>query len=108
MRRQDQFRVAARAAQGRSGKAAFGASATGKNKFAAADGHAMKLRRIIEAEQAALHGAAGGEFREYRGEMTASALDAAGRVQFRKYANEHWVSLPSVRMERKREAQIRE
>ena len=68
----------------------------------------MKFRRIIEAEQAALHGAAGGEFGEYRGKMAAGTLDASGRVQFRKYANEHWVSLPSAGRERKHEARIRE
>jgi hypothetical protein len=39
--------------------------------------------------------------------MAAGTLDAAGRVQFRKYANEHWVSLPSASRERKREARIR-
>jgi hypothetical protein len=34
--------------------------------------------------------------------MAAGALNAAGRVEFRKYANEHWLSLPSAAMERKR------
>jgi len=45
---------------------------------------------------------------EYRGKMAAGTLDASGRVQFRKYANEHWVSLPSAGRERKHEARIRE
>ena len=108
VRGEDELGVTARAAHGRGGETALGAIATGKNKFAAAYGHAMELRRIIEAEEAALHGAAGGEFGEHGGEMAAGALDAAGSVQFRKYADEHWVSLPSARMERKREARIRE
>jgi hypothetical protein len=67
----------------------------------------MELRRIIQTEQAALHRAAGGEFGEHRGKMTAGALDAAGRVQFRKYADEHWLSLPSAATERKRSRSLK-
>ena len=104
VRGEDELGVAAGAAHGGGGEAAFGAFASGENKFAAAYGHAMKLRGIIEAEEAAFHGAAGGELGEDGGEMAAGALNAAGGVQFRKYADEHWVSLPSAEMERKRES----
>jgi hypothetical protein len=103
MRSKYELCVAASTAQSRGGKPSFGAFATGKNKFAATDGHAMKLRRIIEAEETAFHRAAGCEFREHGGEMAAGTLNAARCVQFRKYADEHWLSLPSAGMERKRE-----
>ncbi len=89
MRGEDQLGVTAGAAHGGGDETAFGALAAGENKFAAAYGHAMEFRRIIEAEQAAFHGAAGGEFGEHGGEMAAGTLDAAGSVEFRKYADEH-------------------
>ena len=89
VRGEDEFGVAASAAHGGGGEAAFGAFAAGENKFAAAYGHAVELVGIIEAEEAALHGAAGGEFGEHGGEVAAGALDAAGSVEFRKYADEH-------------------
>jgi hypothetical protein len=97
----DEFGVAARGAHGGGGEAAFYAFAAGENKFAAGDGHAMKLGRIVETKEATLHGAAFGELGEDGGEMAAGALDAAGSVEFRKYADEHWVSLPSAERERK-------
>ncbi len=97
----DQFGVAAGAAQSGSGEAAFGTLTSSEDKFAFADGHAMKLRRIVEAEEPALHRAAVRIFGEHRGDVPAGALYAAGSVEFRKYADEHWVSLPSAAMERK-------
>jgi hypothetical protein len=95
--------VAASGAKSGGGKAAFGAFATGENKFPAADGHAVKFRRIIQAEEAAFHGTAGGKLGKDGCDVAAGALNAAWCVQFRKYADEHWVSLPSAAMERKRE-----
>jgi hypothetical protein len=62
----------------------------------------MEFRRVIQAEKAAFHGAAGGKFREHSGDVAACALNPARRVEFRKYADEHWVSLPSTAQERKR------
>jgi hypothetical protein len=99
-----QFCVAASSAKSGGRKAALGALATSENKFAAAYGHAVKFRRVIEAEETAFHGAAGGKLREDGGDVAAGALNAAWGVQFRKYADEHWVSLPSAAMERKRES----
>ncbi len=95
--------MAASGAKSGGGKSALGALAPGENKFAAAHGHAVKFRGIIEAEETAFHAAAGGKFGEDGCEVAAGALNAAWRVQFRKYADEHWVSLPSAGMERKRE-----
>ena len=96
--------MAASGAKSGGGKAALRALAAGENKFAAAHGHAVKFRRVIEAEETAFHGTAGGKLREDGGDVTAGALNAAGGVQFRKYADEHWLSLPSAAMERKRES----
>jgi hypothetical protein len=95
--------VAARGAKSGGGEAALGALASGENKFAAAYRHAVKFRRVIEAEETTFHGTAGGKFGEDGCDVAASALNTAWRVQFRKYADEHWVSLPSAGMERKRE-----
>jgi hypothetical protein len=64
----------------------------------------MKLGRIIQAEEAAFHRAAGCKFREDCGNVAAGALNAAGGVQLRKYADKHPVSLPRAAMERKRDA----
>ena len=95
--------MAARGAKSGGSEAALGALASGENKFAAAYRHAVKFRGVVEAEETAFHGTAGGEFGEDGCDVAASALNAARRVQFRKYADEHWVSLPSAAMERKRE-----
>ena len=100
---EDQFCVAASSSKSGGGEAALGAVAAGENKFAAAHGHAVKFRRVIEAEETAFHGTAGGKLREDGCDVAAGALNAAWRIQFRKYADEHWVSLPSAAMERKRE-----
>jgi hypothetical protein len=99
-----QFGVAASGAKSGGGKAALGALATGENKLAATYGHAVKFRGVIEAEEAAFHGAARGKLGEDGCNVATGALNAAGRVQFRKYADEHWLSLPSAAMERKRES----
>jgi hypothetical protein len=95
--------VAASGAKGGGGEAALGALTSGENKFAAAYRHAVKFRGVIEAEETAFHGTAGGEFSEDGCNVTASPLNTSWPVQFRKYADEHWVSLPSAGMERKRE-----
>jgi len=100
-----QFCVAASGAKSGGGKAPLGALAPGENKFAAAHGHAVKFRRVIEAEEAAFHGTAGGKLRKDGCDVATGALNTAWRVQFRKYADEHWLSLPSTAMERKREYQ---
>ena len=98
-----QLCVPAGGAKSSGGEAALGALAAGENKFSAAHGHAVKFRGVIEAEETAFHGTAGGKLREDRCDVTAGALNAAWRIQFRKYADEHWVSLPSTAMERKHE-----
>jgi hypothetical protein len=64
---EDELGVPAGTTQSGGGKASLGALATGKNKFAVADGQAMKFGRIIQTEEAAFHGAAGGELREHGG-----------------------------------------
>jgi hypothetical protein len=84
-----QLCVAASGAKSGGGKAALGALATGENKFTAAHGHAVKFRRVIEAEEAAFHGTAGGKLGKDGCDMAAGALNAAWRIQFRKYADEH-------------------
>jgi hypothetical protein len=99
-----QLGVTASGAKSGGGKPTLSALAAGENKLAAAYGHAMKFRRVIEAEETAFHGTAGGKLREDGGDVTAGALNAAWGVQFRKYADEHWLSLPSAEMERKRES----
>ena len=98
-----QLCVAASGAKSGGGEAAFSTFATGENKFTAAYGHAVKFRRVIEAEETAFHGTAGGKLRKYCCDVAAGTLNAAWGVQFRKYTDEHWVSLPSAAMERKRE-----
>jgi hypothetical protein len=97
-----QFGVPAGSAKSGGGKAALSALTTGENKFAAAYGHAVKFGRVIEAEKTAFHGTAGGKLRKDSCNVTTGALNTAWRVQFRKYADEHWLSLPSAAMERKR------
>ena len=101
---ENQLRVAASRAKSAGGKTALGALTAGENKFATAYGHTVKFRRVIEAEESAFHGTAGGKLRKHGCDVAAGALNAAGRGQFRKYADEHWVSLPSAAMERKRES----
>jgi hypothetical protein len=99
-----QFCVAASSAKSGGSETALGALATGENKFATAYGHAVKFRRVIEAEETAFHGTAGGKLRKDGCDMTTGALNTAWGVQFRKYSDEHWLSLPSAAMERKRES----
>jgi hypothetical protein len=101
-----QLCVTASGAKSGGSKTALGALATSENKFAAAYGHAVKFRRVIEAEEAAFHGSAGGKLREYGCDMATGALNTTRGVQFRKYADEHWLSLPSAAMERKRVLEI--
>jgi hypothetical protein len=79
--------VAASSAKSGGGKAALSAFATGENKFAAAHGHAVKVRRVIEAEETAFHGTAGGKLGKDGCEVAASTLNTTWRVQFRKYAD---------------------
>jgi hypothetical protein len=98
-----QFCVAASGAEGGGGKAALGTLTTGENKFAATHRYAVKFRGVIEAEETTFHGTAGGKLREDGCDVPAGALHATWRIQFRKYADEHWLSLPSAAMERKRE-----
>ena len=101
-----QLCVAASGAKSGGSKTALGALATSEYKFAAAYGHAVKFRRVIKAEEAAFHGTAGGKLRKYGCDVAAGALNTARGVQFRKYADEHWLSLPSTAMERKRVLEI--
>ena len=56
----------------------------------------MQFRRIVQAEEAALHAAAGGKFREHGSEVTAGTLHPTGCVQFWEEANDHGQSLPSA------------
>jgi hypothetical protein len=78
-----------------------------KDELAPRQGHAVQFPRIIQAEQSALPPAAGGEFRQHRGQVSPHTLDAAGGVQFRKEANDHALSLPSTAQERKTPMQER-
>jgi hypothetical protein len=61
----------------------------------------MEFSRIIQAEQAAIHAAAGREFRQHRRQVPPCALHAAGRIQLWEEANKHALSLPSAAPERK-------
>jgi hypothetical protein len=61
----------------------------------------MKLRRIVQAKQPALHAAAGGEIRHHRGKMTAYSLDSSGGLEFREEADDHAQSLPTAAPEGK-------
>ena len=63
---------------------------------AATQDHAVQLRRIVQAEQPALHAAAGGEFTHHRRQVAAHALHSAGCIQFREEADEHALSLPTA------------
>jgi hypothetical protein len=99
-----EFGLATGSAESGSSEAGFAAIRTGENKFAIAYGHAMELRRVVEAEQAALHTAAGGELGQHSGEVTSGALHTAGSVEFGEDSDEHPVSLPSAGTERKRDA----
>jgi hypothetical protein len=80
----------------------FAAGAAGEHKFARADGHAVQFRGIVEAEQAAIDAASGGEFAHHGGDVAAGALDTAGRIQLRKESKEHGLSLPSAAPEHKK------
>ena len=95
------FRSPSSCAHRRRSEAAFGALAPGENKFASRDRHAMQLRGVIQAEQAAFHAAARGEFRHHRRQMAARSLDSPGRFQFREETDNHAQSLPTAAAEGK-------
>jgi hypothetical protein len=61
----------------------------------------VQLRRVIQAEQPALHSMAGGKFIHHCGNVPPGALHSAGGVQLREESKEHATSLPSTAQENK-------
>jgi hypothetical protein len=96
VRGQDQFCLAARCPQCRHRESPLRASAPREHEFARSQRHAVQLRRILQAEKAAIHAAAGSKFREHGSKVTAGTLHPTGRVQFWEEANDHGQSLPSA------------
>ena len=96
VRGKNEFCFAPGCLQGRHRESTLGAVAPREHKFLPSQGHAVQLRRIIQAEKAAIHAAAGGEFREHGRQVAAGPLHPAGCVQLGKEANEHAQSLPST------------
>ncbi len=95
VRGEDQFCFAPRCPQCRHCESPLGVLATREHKFPLSHPHPVQLRRVIQADQAAIHAVAGGEFREHRRQVAAHPLHPAGCVQFWKEANEHAQSLPT-------------
>ena len=63
----------------------------------------MQLRRVVQADQPAVHRSAGGKLGHHRRDMAAGALQAAGRIEFREESDNHAPSLTSAARERKAE-----
>src|SRR5258705_10827208 len=61
----------------------------------------MQFRRVVEAQQTALHSVAGGEFAHHRSHVASRPLHSARRIQLRKESKEHASSLPSAAPEHK-------
>ncbi len=79
----------------------FTPRAAGKYEFAVPHRHAMQFRRVVEAQQTALHAVTRREFAHYRGHVASRALHSARRIQLRKESKEHASSLPSTAPEHK-------
>src|SRR5262249_21664928 len=101
MRRDHQFGASPSGTERRCREACLGSRTPGEYKFAGADGHAVKLGRIVQAEEPALHFSVVCEFSKDCGEMPSGALYAAGCVQLREEANQHARSLPSAALDGK-------
>ena len=61
----------------------------------------MQFRRVVQAQQPALHPVARGKFIHHCGNVSARALHSAGRVKLREESKEHASSLPSAAPEHK-------
>ncbi len=96
-----QLGLASRSPQGGGDQARFASLAAGEDKLAASRREAVELGRVIQGEDAALHVAAGREFREDGRQMAADALDSAGGFEFGEETDDHAPSLPSAAPERK-------
>src|SRR5258705_2810375 len=79
----------------------FTPRAAGKYEFAVPHRHAMQFRRVVEAQQTALHSVAAGEFAHHRSHVSSRPLHSARRIQLRKESKEHASSLPSTAPEHK-------
>lgn len=96
VRGQHQFRFAPRCFDCCYRESSLGALASRENKFAPSHRHPVQLRRIIQAEQAAIHVAARGKLRQHRCQVAARSLHPAGCLQFGEEADNHGQSLPSA------------
>src|SRR5258707_779470 len=79
----------------------FTSRAAGKYEFAVPHRHSMQFRRVVEAQQPALHSVARGEFAHHRSHVASRPLHSARRIQLRKESKEHASSLPSAAPEHK-------
>src|SRR5712672_2051874 len=79
----------------------FTPRAAGKYEFTVPHRHSMQFRRVVEAQQPALHSVAGGEFAHHRSHVASRPLHSARRIQLRKESKEHASSLPSTAPEHK-------
>jgi hypothetical protein len=93
MRYEHQFRPPTRRFHRCHGKSRFPARCTGEDEFAVIYAHAVKLLRVVQAEQSVFHFFRSCEFGQHRRHVAAGSLHSAGRVQFGKKSNEHAVSL---------------
>jgi hypothetical protein len=94
MRCNYKFRAAPRRTNRRRGKSRLAALTPGEDKLAATNGHAMQLRRVVQAQEAAFHAPAFCKLRQHGCDMTSSALHSAWRIQLWEQANDHGLSLP--------------
>ena len=84
MKRNHQGRFAARRAQRCEGKLKFAPRIAGRRKFQRADAYGVQSLWIVEAQEAGCHASVRGKFRGHGGNVTAGALNAAGREHVRE------------------------
>ena len=102
MPRNYHLRAPPRCTRCRRAESRFSARVASEYELSRADRHAMQLRRIVEAQQPALHAMACGKFAHYRGNVSPRPLHSAGRVQLWKESKKHASSLPSAASENKK------
>lgn len=90
---QNEFGTPARGFQCRRHKSCFSPGGAGKDKFAIANAHAVQILGIVQAEEPILHLFRSREFAEEKRQMSASALNSARSIKFRKESNQHGLSM---------------
>ena len=84
MKRDHQSRLAARRAQRCQRELSLAPRIAGNGKFQRTDAHGVQSLRIVEAQETGCHTAVGSKFRGHGGNVSAGALNAAGREHVRE------------------------